>query len=230
MIPKKLHFTYKTKALPDKYSENIAVWKQTCPDWEFNFYTDADIASFFSTYFPQYSHDISQIKSGVILSDIFRYGVLYIFGGLYSDIDTTPACSLPKDWLNDSLVLGYEHETEKLNKGTWYDSNVICQWSMLAKPRHPLFKEALEKGLENLRKTKFSFEDIKDVLHATGPLFFTPLAKKYLSLPETRLLEMEVFGSIPEQFPPTDKSIILHQFDGQYGWTVSLKCPFIDLR
>ena len=145
MIPKKLHFTYKTKALPDKYSENIAVWKQTCPDWEFNFYTDVDIASFFSTYFPQYLHDISQIKLGVILSDIFRYGVLYIFGGLYSDIDTTPACSLPKDWLNDSLVLGYEHETEKLNKETWYDSNVICQWSMLAKPRHPLFKEALEK-------------------------------------------------------------------------------------
>jgi len=121
MIPKKLHFTYKTQTLPDKYSKNIAIWKQTCPDWEFNFYTDADITSFFNTYFPQYSSDISQIKLGVILSDIFRYGVLYIFGGLYSDIDTTPACSLPTGWLNDSLVLGYEHETEKLDKGTWYD-------------------------------------------------------------------------------------------------------------
>ncbi|WP_316359513.1 glycosyltransferase family 32 protein [Candidatus Neptunichlamydia sp. REUL1] len=229
MVPKKLHFTYKTEHPPEKFQKNLNVWKKMCPDWEMHYYSDAKIFDFFKVHFPEYLSDLSKITLGAVLADVFRYAVLYIDGGMYTDIDTIPLKKIPKDWLSYQTVLGYEFQLGKGVADFRYKHNVICQWTMLSAPKNPLFKKALEKCIKNLRDINFHFSVSRQVLHATGPLLFTSIASDYLQLDQTLVLDMEIFGSFPETLPISKRSVVEHQYHGEHGWTLGIKFPNLRL-
>jgi len=229
MIPKKLHFTYKTECVPEKFQRNLNLWKKMCPDWEMHYYSDAMIFDFFEEHFPEYLSDISRITLGAVLADVFRYALLYIHGGMYTDMDTIPLKKIPMDWLHYQTVLGYEFQLGKGSADFRYRHDVICQWTMLTVPKNPLFKEALNKCIQNLREINFHFSVSREVLHATGPLLFTSIANNYLHVDETLVLDMEIFGSFPETLPVSERSIVEHQYHGEHGWTLGIKFPHIRL-
>jgi mannosyltransferase OCH1-like enzyme len=231
MIPKKLHFTYKTDDLPRIYKENLKRWQAYCPDWEMILHTDRKVLKFFERHFSQYSNDIKKIRQGVVLADLFRYGVLYIFGGMYNDIDTIPLNPIPDEWLTLESVIGYEYQPSKFECSPVpsYSTDTLCQWSFLAKPKHPLFKEALDKGMENLKEKNFELKHERDVLTATGPLLFTEIATKYLDTPEVLFLDMDVFAPIYLKTPNLSNCIVFHQFHGRSGWKLEFQCPQIKL-
>jgi len=229
MIPKKLHFTYKTERVPEKFQENLNVWKKMCPNWEIHYYSDAMIFDFFEEHFPEYLSDLSKITVGAVLADLFRYAVLYIHGGMYTDIDTIPLKKIPMNWLSYQTVLGYEFQLEKCIGEFWYKHDVICQWTMLTVPKNPLFKEALSKCIQNLREINFHFSAVRDVIQATGPLLFTSLANKYLHLDETLVLDMDIFGSNPKTLPVSERSVVEHLYHGKHGWKLGIKFPYIKL-
>ena len=241
MIPKKLHFTYKTDDLPRIYKENLKRWQAYCPDWEMILHTDRKVHKFFERHFPHYASDIKNIRQGVVLADLFRYGVLYIFGGMYNDIDTIPLNPIPESWLSFESVIGYEHQPSKFEccpgeslPGLHpllpsYLTDTLCQWSFLARPKHPLFKEALEKCMENLKENNFVLKHDRDVLTTTGPLFFTEIANKYLDAPEILFLDMDVFAPIYLKTPNLSNCIVFHQCHGKSGWKLEFQCPQIKL-
>ena len=229
MIPKKLHFTYKTECVPEKFQRNLTLWKKMCPDWEMHYYSDTMIFDFFEEHFPEYLSDLSKVTVGSVLADVFRYALLYIHGGMYTDIDTIPLKKIPMDWLNYKTVLGYEFQLGKGSADFYYKHDVICQWTMLTVPKNPLFKEALNKCIQNLREINFYFSDPIEVLHATGPLLFTSIANNYLHVDETLVLDMEIFGSNPETLPVSERSIVEHQYHGKHGWILGIMFPNIRL-
>ena len=229
MIPKKLHFTYRTERAPEKFQKNLKQWERMCPDWEIHYYSDAMIFGFFEKHFPEYLSDLSKITLGAALADVFRYALLYIHGGMYTDIDTIPLKKIPVDWLNYQTVLGYEFQRGKGSADFRYKHDVICQWTMLSAPKNPLFKEALNKCIKNLRDINFHFSVPRQVLLATGPLLFTSIANNYLQLDQTLILDMEIFGSFPETLPVSERSVVEHQYHGKHGWALSVKFPNIRL-
>ena len=91
-IPKLIHFTLK-----DKRNINNDVWKNCIseyqkmyPDYTFLFYDDNDIYNIVSYFDKNNLHIIKNIKKGAILADVFRYLILYLRGGYYSDMDCFP--------------------------------------------------------------------------------------------------------------------------------------------
>jgi len=89
---KKLHLTCK-----DKNKINNKTWikcinkyKELYSDYEIIIYDNNDIYNIVEKHFPQYLEDIKQIKIGAVLADIFRYLILYLEGGIYSDMDCEP--------------------------------------------------------------------------------------------------------------------------------------------
>jgi mannosyltransferase OCH1-like enzyme len=91
-IPKKIHFTCK-----DKHAIHNPVWKaclnkyyKMYSNYEIIIHDNADIYKLIETHFPQYLEKIKQIKIGAVLADIFRYLILYLEGGVYSDLDCEP--------------------------------------------------------------------------------------------------------------------------------------------
>jgi len=225
MIPKKLHFTYASDQPPELYCWNLERWKNHCSDWELHYYSDQTIFRFFEKHLPEYVHLLSKIPLGVMLADFFRYAVLYVEGGMYMDIDTIPLKAIPEEWLHHELVVGYELQPSKFPEvppGKDGYEEVFCQWALLARPKHPLFKALLDQSFSALQERRFEVEALRDILEICGPIRFTSVMQNYQNEPGTLLLDMDVFASSEQYLPPTEKSVIKHQFHGHLGWQLAL--------
>lgn len=92
MFPKVVHLTCK-----DKQNINNRTWinciqeyKLIYKDYEIKIYDDKDIYVIVEKHFKEHSDDIKKVKIGAVLADIFRYLILYLEGGIYSDMDCLP--------------------------------------------------------------------------------------------------------------------------------------------
>jgi len=91
-IPKIIHFTLK-----DKNNINNDIWKKCLdeyrkmyPDYKIILYDDNDIFNIIDFFDKKNLTLVKNIKKGAILADIFRYLILYLRGGYYSDMDCFP--------------------------------------------------------------------------------------------------------------------------------------------
>ena len=234
MVPKKLHFTYKKSELPEKYQANLAKWSDLCPEWELYYYTDEDVQAYFDCEFPEYSEDLQKISVGAMLADVFRYAVLYKEGGLYSDIDTIPLKSIPDEWLKFDAVIGYEYQPDRfpeLLSKQWKYEPIYCQWTFLASPGNPLFKEALDRSFRKLRAANFEPKKRIDILHLSGPLLFTSVVNDFQNASNHLILDADYFATdSAKNFPKTKRSVIKHQFDGHHGWEWNVLLPHVNLE
>jgi mannosyltransferase OCH1-like enzyme len=91
-IPKIIHFTLK-----DKNNINNDVWKNCLleyrkmyPDYKIILYDDTDIFNIIKYFDNKNLPIVKNIQKGAILADVFRYLILYLRGGYYSDMDCFP--------------------------------------------------------------------------------------------------------------------------------------------
>jgi mannosyltransferase OCH1-like enzyme len=91
-IPKIIHFTLK-----DKNNIDNAVWRDCLqeytkmyPDYKIILYDDSDIFNIIENFNKDKLSILKNIKKGAVLADIFRYLILYLRGGYYSDMDCFP--------------------------------------------------------------------------------------------------------------------------------------------
>ena len=230
MIPKKIYFTYKTPTPPDIYREILERWHAYCPDWEMHYFSNEQVYTFFNLHFPEYAKDVLKIPIGAVLADVFRYGILYVQGGMYTDIDTIPARSLPEEWLSYQAVVGYEFQPSKFPqvlKEATKTKDIFCQWTLLSAPRVPLFKEALDLSFKKMRARNFQIEEEQKTLTVAGPLLFTSVVEKYLPSGDILTLDMDYFGVDEKYMSVTDRTVVKHLFHGYEGWKRELQHPHL---
>jgi mannosyltransferase OCH1-like enzyme len=96
LIPRLVHQTYFERINPEKYpnfSRLVNSWKAS--GWDYSFYTDDDAARFLTEYFPpEVREAYDMLVPGAYKADLFRYCVLFIFGGVYSDVDVMLSADL----------------------------------------------------------------------------------------------------------------------------------------
>ncbi|NBX27401.1 MAG: hypothetical protein EBR55_04000, partial [Chitinophagia bacterium] len=104
MIPKIIWQTYKYpfNELPQYAKDAAQTWKDLNPDYKYIYMDDQDCRSFI---LHEYGEDWVEIFDscpiGVMRSDIWRYLVLYVYGGVYADLDTI--CLKPiKEWVSNN--------------------------------------------------------------------------------------------------------------------------------
>lgn len=91
MIPQIIWQTHECdyQDLPDLYKSNSQTWKDGFPDWEYRYSSSVDRDNFVEEFFPEYLQIFRHIRPGIYKADFWRYLVLYQFGGLYADMDST---------------------------------------------------------------------------------------------------------------------------------------------
>ena len=91
-IPKIIHFTLKDKKNIDNpvWRDCLKKYYNMYPDYQIILYDDNDIFEIIKYFDKKSLNLISSIKKGAILADIFRYLILYLRGGYYSDMDCFP--------------------------------------------------------------------------------------------------------------------------------------------
>ena len=96
-VPKLIHQSWKNSTLPTKFQE----WSQSCrgnnPDWEYVLWTDEDNANLVEKHAPWFLNTFKGFKSEIYRADAVRNFYMYVFGGVYADLDTE--CLLPYDSL-----------------------------------------------------------------------------------------------------------------------------------
>lgn len=84
-IPNTIYQTYSDKnKVPSIVFENI---KKYAGSYDYHFYNDDDCKNFLKTYFqPKILNKFNSMKIGAHKADLFRYCILYLYGGYYIDI------------------------------------------------------------------------------------------------------------------------------------------------
>ncbi|EOD49420.1 hypothetical protein GTA08_BOTSDO12204 [Neofusicoccum parvum] len=130
----------------------------------------------------------------VLKADFFRYLILLARGGIYSDIDTAalkPATDwVPADVPRDSygLVVGIEADPDREDWHDWYSRRIqFCQWTIQAKPGHPVLREIVANITEEtLRRKKEGrlVADVNGIVEYTGPALWTDIIFDFFNDPQ----------------------------------------------
>src|SRR6266487_5699784 len=97
-IPKIIWQTMRTNVVPKIMKDYSDSWIEQNPEYEYRFFDDNDIDQFIVKEFPEYTSAYKKIKHGAVKADLWRYLIIYKYGGVYSDIDCRSIVSL-RNWI-----------------------------------------------------------------------------------------------------------------------------------
>lgn len=130
----------------------------------------------------------------VMKADFFRYLILLARGGIYSDIDTSALKSatewVPSDVPRDSygMVIGVEADPDREDWADWYSRRIqFCQWTIQAKPGHPILRDIVANITEETLKRKAQGrlpKDSHDIVEFTGPALWTDIVFSFFNNPD----------------------------------------------
>ena len=86
-IPKIIFQTWKTKDVPQQWKEGQRSVCDTNPDFQYVLLTDNDNRNIIKRYFPWYLSTYDAFEFGIQRADAIRYAVMYLWGGIYLDLD-----------------------------------------------------------------------------------------------------------------------------------------------
>lgn len=125
-------------------------------------------------------------KIGALKADVFRYCILYQFGGYYFDI--SKGVSVPITSLHDpsaSSFLTFESHRDlslKDNTDGKLPPNLFAQWGFGFVPRHPILENQISFLVSKMSEIKdIDFPDPKSaILNFSGPISFSKSVRKYI--------------------------------------------------
>ncbi len=161
LIPRLVHQTYFEDITPDTYpnmSRLTESFKQS--GWDYKFYTDEMSLDFLSTHFPPEVREAYEtLRPGAFKADLFRYCVLLIHGGVYSDVDILLETNLDVAIGPD---VGFIVPHDMPGHGV---DTVMCLWNgfIAAAPGHPFLAQIVETVVNNIRN-RFTSVDVDNML------------------------------------------------------------------
>jgi mannosyltransferase OCH1-like enzyme len=158
-IPKKIHQVWLGGNFPDKYKRIRDSWMSKNPDWKYKLWTDGDIDSFGLENIESFNK-INNLGSK---SDIFRYEILYRYGGLYIDTDFECLKSF-----NDFTYLNLFSGTGHVNEPEVFNGLIAC------KPKHQLIRKLIDDI------SVISTNNFDQILALTGPQYFSKKLFEYI--------------------------------------------------
>lgn len=203
MIPKLIWQTYKTSTLPDESLSCIQSWILNNPTYQWYYMDDVKCNQFIKDHFHEDFYKMyNSLPYGVMKADTWRIAIIYIYGGIYADIDTV--CLTPADyWLKQyELVVSYEPPFE-----------TIANYCFASIPKHPALYYALEFLIENYHGNNFmdKIDKTGTPIQNYGQDAFNRGIKKYFDLHDTT--NCKLFTADENAFSPytNEKTLVHHQ-------------------
>lgn len=187
-IPKIIHHTYKNHELPDIYKKCQDQIKTLHPDFEYRFYTDDDMDKLMKTEFPDYYEKFNELPRMIMKIDMFRYFLMFKYGGLYTDMDYL--MFKPFDLLDKLVVLPANRDLEN-NKLTCLGNCIFA-----SVPNHPFWKLLMDT-LFHVDRKNLPYNGFDNVINSTGPKFVFNMYNSFINKDDIYVPERMMFH------PPT---------------------------
>lgn len=187
-IPLILHQTYKDNNIPSSLRKFQSSWRNYNPNWEYRFWDDNAIRSFFKLYYPSFLTIFDAYPQTIMRVDAFRYFLLYHYGGIYADMDFECLHNMDEILENKDILLIPEPQDHfQKNKAKIRNLDYIVSNALMAsKARHPFWLRVINLLQQN--------KDEIDVLDATGPFMLTAAYSDFS--PKLSLSKGRYFGEI----------------------------------
>ena len=154
-----------------KLANAVRTWKKHSNKFQYYFYDNNLCDNFMIENFSGKIYEAyKKLPLCVMKADLWRYCIIYRYGGIYADVDTI--CKVdPTIFLTDAL----------LTLVSEVDGDSLCQWVFSAPAGSPILKTIIDLSVERVLNTHISeIKGTKMVISLTGPYVFTDGIEKYL--------------------------------------------------
>ncbi|CAK7068052.1 MAG: hypothetical protein PARBB_03253 [Parabacteroides distasonis] len=110
-IPKIIHQVWEGRTepcMPTRLQILARTWREQNPDWEYHLWSGEEMDELVEKYFPEYLSMYRSFPYNVQRWDTIRYMILYVYGGVYTDLDTE--CFKSINPLIDGRTMGIGEE------------------------------------------------------------------------------------------------------------------------
>lgn len=162
-VPAKIFQTWHSNDLPLYMQKCVDQLKTENPEFEHFLFDDDDCRNFIKEHFDSDILDaFDYLKPGTYKADLWRYSILYIYGGIYLDIKYQPLYGFKFKYFLDKEYLVLERPSSIF----WApDSYGIYNAMMICKPKNSLLLKAIKKIAENVKMKEYGYSN----LYPTGP-------------------------------------------------------------
>ena len=90
-IPKIIHQVWEGRTepcMPTRLQILARTWREQNPDWEYHLWNGEEMDELVEKHFPEYLSMYRSFPYNVQRWDTIRYMILYVYGGVYTDLDT----------------------------------------------------------------------------------------------------------------------------------------------
>ena len=176
MIQKNVFQTWKTLDFPYKIEKILNKNKRLNPDFKFHIYTDDQLFDFIkSNYDSEIFNAFEKLKHPVAKADMWRYLVLFKYGGVYLDIDSK---------FNNAIRTFINDDDEGVISAEKNEGNYV-QWALFYKKEHPILSKTVEYIIANMDSELYK----NDIENLTGPKVYARSVKEFYKLSEDKELE-----------------------------------------
>jgi len=172
MIPKIIHQTYKSTELPAVYRQCQESVLALHPDFEYRFYTDEDMDRIMREEAVEYYEAFSALPRMIMKIDMFRYFLMYLYGGLYVDMDYMMV--RPFDILGEEVVLPCSREDG------WGVVQRVGNCIFASRAGHPFWKGLMDTLFTIDRSVVADDSAVEQAVGGTGPGFVTDRWEKWV--------------------------------------------------
>lgn len=160
MIPKNIFQSWVSKDLHPEIQKKVDGMRDLNPEYTYQLYTDSEIDEFVNTFYPgEISECFNRLNVPVAKVDFWRYLVLYKYGGVYVDLDSSINISLNELIREDDDAI----ITAETNP------NTFVQWALIFCKEHPILKRVIELIVNNIKNNLYP----NDILQMTGPQVYS---------------------------------------------------------
>ena len=210
-IPKLIHQTWKTRTIPSW--GRASSWARMNPAWKHRIWTDIEAAELVRQHAPD-AYALWDTLAPVERADVFRYAVVFTYGGVYADIDAECLCPIDTCWpiAGHRGVIGLEgvlRDREEMKRVKFAAMTQYCQWTFAFVPGHPMLRRVLDVVVRRVNAGE------RDTIVKTGPGAFTAAFRAgegVLVLP-TDAFAVGGYGNAPTV---TNASLVRHGFRGSW--------------
>lgn len=225
MIPKIIHQIYGLcpsdagKPLPSDLLTYSQTWKLMNPSWTYKLWDRRQVEILINDAPDAWKQTFYSLEHWVEQCDFARYLILYLYGGIYADMDTVckvPAESFTEDISYETIVVGVEADVNDAQKefNNLARKYQLCQWTFAATAKHPGLQNLLDTITNTSSKTCF---EKRAILNRTGPGIFTDVL---CNRTDVKVLSISAFGcGQPHSQSPNANDVscfVVHKFEGSW--------------
>jgi mannosyltransferase OCH1-like enzyme len=231
------------------FIQNMTNWKTLNKEWTYRCVSDTDLQNVCKQFSDECYFTYLKFEDMHSKIDFGRYVLLYIYGGLYVDMDayilrslqlSTPINQLINKFNSKTHVMGFSSlNTSALESMVYVQrSTMLNNAILLSSPKNPILKTFIEFIIEKAKTNKRLSQQFERVTQTTGPLMFNRFFWEVIDNLSSSEHILEVFPSTV--FEPcfgntcalSNNTISIHTMEATWvpSWLIALRDMYFKLK